>query len=203
MSYTVNSFAIAENLFVKRNPVRVAGFMLAILGGVALIAVSAKVQVPFWPVPMTLQTLAIMAIFAAYGLRLSLATIIAYLAAGFAGFSVFAGPVAGPAYFAGPTVGFLVGFVIAAAIVGYGADQGWAKNPFKLFATMVLADVAVFALGFLWLGFMFVSAKSGNTLGAAVAFKAGVQPYILADLVKIALASALIPALHGLLKPKQ
>lgn len=200
MSASTHSNAWVEQAIGSQSAVRMAWYAFLVLAGVALITVSAKIQVPFWPVPMTLQTLAIMVVAAAYGSRLGLATILGYLGAGLYGLPVFAGPAAGPAYFAGPTAGFLAGFVLLTAIVGYAADKGWAKNPFKLFGTMLFADILVFALGFFWLGFMFVSAKSGTTLGAATAFSVGVQPYILADLVKIALASALVPALYNLIK---
>lgn len=167
--------------------------------GVALIALSAKVQIPFWPVPMTLQTLAIAGIAAAYGLRLGLVTIIAYLAAGYMGAPVFAGPVAGPAYLVGPTAGFLAGFVILTAIVGYVADKTASKNPFALFGAMLVGDVVLFALGFIWLGYFFLT-SSGNTLGAEFAWAKGVSPYILGDIVKMALAAALVPAISRLMK---
>ena len=172
--------------------------LLLIAAGVAILAISAKIQVPFWPVPMTLQTLAIMGIAASYGSRLGISTILAYLAAGFAGAPIFAGPLAGPAYFAGPTAGFLLGFVVIAAIVGYAADKGWGKNPLKLFASMLAADILCFALGFVWLGFMFVSAKTGTTLGAATAYGV-VSQYFLADFVKIALAALAVPAISKIL----
>jgi biotin transport system substrate-specific component len=162
--------------------------------GIVLLTVSAKIQVPFWPVPMTLQTLAVMGIAAAYGSRLGVATIVAYLAAGFAGAPVFAGAVAGPAYFVGPTAGFLAGFVVIAAIVGAAADRGWANNPAKLFGTMLFADIICFALGFTWLAYMFVSPSSGATLGSATAYGI-VSQYFLADLVKIALAALTVPAI--------
>lgn len=162
-----------------------------IAAGVAVIAIAGKIQVPFWPVPMTLTTLAIMAIFAMSGLRLSLEIIFAYLAAGFAGLPVFAGALAGPAYFVGPTGGFLLGFVAAAIIVGWAADRGLARNPLSLFGAMLVGDIAVFALGFLWLGFLFTT-SSGTTLGAEVAFNNGVKPFVLADLTKIAVAAALV-----------
>ena len=118
---------------------------------------------------------------------------------GFAGAPVFAGALAGPAYFAGPTAGFLLGFVAIAAIVGYAADRGWARNPVKLLATMLAADVLCFALGFIWLGFMFVSANTGTTLGAATAYGV-VRQYFLVDLVKIAIAALSVPAITKLLK---
>ena len=138
MIFQNNSLAIAPNA-VSGSELKVGQFVLFVLAGVALIALSAKIQVPFFPVPMTLQTLAIMGIAAAYGLRLGVSTILAYLVAGFAGAPVFAGPIAGPAYFMGPTAGFLLGFIVIAAMVGYAADKGIAKSPAKLFATMLLA----------------------------------------------------------------
>jgi len=173
------------------SPARHIGLVLA---GVALITLGAKVQVPFWPVPMTLQTLALMVIFAASGMRLSLEIIFAYLALGLIGVPVFAGASAGPLYLAGPTAGFLIGFVGAAMIVGWAADQGMARRPLALFGAMVAADVVIFALGFLWLGFVFTT-SSGATLGAGVAFASGVKPFVLADLVKLVLAVVVITGL--------
>lgn len=192
-----SSLALAPSLFANTRGKSIQ-YALLMVFGIALLAVSAKIQVPFWPVPMTLQTLAVMGIAAAYGSRLAVSTILAYLAAGFAGAPVFAGALAGPAYFAGPTAGFLLGFVAIAAIVGYAADKGWARNPVKLFASMLAADVLCFALGFIWLGFMFVSAKTGTTLGAATAYGV-VSQYFLADLVKIAIAALSVPAITKLL----
>lgn len=162
-----------------------------VLAGVALITLGAKIQVPFWPVPMTLQTLALMVIFAASGMRLSLEIILGYLALGLAGVPVFAGAAAGPLYFAGPTAGFLLGFVGAALIVGWAADQGTARRPLALFGAMLAGDAVIFALGFLWLGFLFTT-SSGATLGADVAFASGVKPFVLADLVKLALAVVIV-----------
>lgn len=177
------------------------GLTLAVMVafGVALIALAAKVQIPFIPVPMTLQTLAIAGIAAAYGFRLGLATIFAYLAIGFMGAPVFAGPVAGPAYLMGPTAGFLAGFVVLTAIVGYVADRTSSKNPFALFGAMIVGDVVLFALGFVWLAYFFVTG-SGNTLGAEFAWAKGVSPYILGDIVKMALAAAIVPAIGRLMK---
>lgn len=193
------SLSIA-NIAAQRTQSKTLMRFILVAFGVALLALSAKIQVPFWPVPMTLQTLAVMGIAAAYGSRLGLATIIAYLMAGYAGAPVFAGPVAGPAYFAGPTAGFLAGFLAIALIVGAAADRGWGKSPAKLFGTMLVADIVCFAIGFSWLAFMFVSAKTGTTLGAETAFNVAVKPYILADLLKIALAALMVPAIGKLLR---
>ena len=100
--------------------------LLAIAGS-ALMAVSAKIQVPMWPVPMTMQTFAVLVIGMAYGARLAGATLLLYLAEGAVGFPVFASG-GGIAYMAGPTGGYLVGFLIAAVMVGWLAERGWDRN---------------------------------------------------------------------------
>lgn len=174
-------------------------YPLLVIFGIALITISAKIQVPFWPVPMTLQTLAIAGIAAAYGLRLGLATIVAYLAAGYFGAPVFAGPVAGPAYLLGPTAGFLAGFVVLTAIVGYVADRVNSESFWKLLGAMLVGDALLFTMGLIWLGYFFVTG-SGATLGGAFAWEKGVQPYILGDVVKMVLAAAAVPAISSLMR---
>ena len=196
---SLNSAAALTPRALSNSSYKAALYAVMIALGVVLIAISAKIQVPFWPVPMTLQTLAITGIAAAYGFRLGLATILAYLGAGYMGAPVFAlGAIAGPAYFAGPTAGFLAGFVVLTAIVGYVADRVRSENVFALFGAMLVGDVILFALGFAWLGFGFVTG-SGATLGAEFAWAKGVQPYILADLVKMILAAAAVPAISRLI----
>ena len=99
----------------------------AILLGVCLLTLSAKIQVPFWPVPMTMQTLVVLIIGMAYGTRLGAGTVLAYLLVGAAGFPVFAGTPErgiGLAYMMGPTGGFLMGFVVAAWITGLLPNAG-------------------------------------------------------------------------------
>ncbi len=174
-------------------------YPLLVIFGIALITLSAKIQVPFWPVPMTLQTLAIAGIAAAYGLRLGLATVVAYLVTGYFGAPVFAGPIAGPAYFVGPTAGFLAGFVVMTAIVGFVADRVSSESFWKLLASMLAGDALLFALGFVWLGYFFVTG-SGDTLGSAFAWAKGVEPYILGDIVKMILAAAAVPAISILMR---
>lgn len=170
--------------------------VILVLVGTGILTLSAKINVLTQPVPITLQTFAIMAIAAAYGRWLAVATVLAYLAEGFAGLPVFASPVAaGPAYFIGTTGGFLIGFIAIAYVVGWAADRGWDRSPIKLGAAMIVGDAIAFALGFLWLAW-FATLSSGATggIGAASAFEFGIQPFILPDLVKIALAALFIPA---------
>ncbi len=164
---------------------------LLVLAGTALLALSAKIQIPFYPVPMTMQTLVVVLIGAAMGMRLGVATILLYLAEGAAGLPVFAGPVAGLAYLSGPTAGFLLGFVLAAAAAGYLAERGWDRNLVGTFALMVLAASLIYLPGLLWLGALF---------GADIAITKGFLPFILGDLLKIALATVILPVLWKIIR---
>ena len=161
-----------------------------VAGGVCLITLGAKASVPFWPVPLTLQTLAISVVAAAYGLRLGVATVATYLLTGLLGAPVFAGWSVGIAPFMGPTGGFLAGFLVMAAIIGAAADRGWDKAWPTTLAAMALANVIVFVPGLLWLG---TFTGYGEKLLAA-----GLWPFALGTLVKTALAAALMPAAWAL-----
>jgi biotin transport system substrate-specific component len=186
----ISNPSLAARLWPASSSVVLRTILLVVLGIVAL-WVSAKIKVPFWPVPMTLQTFAVMAIAAAYGSRLGVVTVIAYLAAGMAGLPVFTNTppaMAGPAYLLGPTGGFLVGFVVAAFIVGYAADRHWDRSVPKLLAAMLVADVAVFCLGLAWLGLAVPALGHSWQL-----LEAGLFPFILGDLLKVLIAALAIP----------
>ena len=165
---------------------------LALLGTLVL-ALSAKINVPFYPVPQTLQTLAVFGIAAAFGRNLAVATMVLYLAEGLVGLPVFAGPTAGPAYMVGPTAGYLAGFVVSAAIVGEAADRGWSRSIGWMSLAMLAGNAIVFALGWAWLA---------SLIGPAAAFSGGVAPFILGGLVKIALAAGIVAALWKLVPPR-
>ena len=155
--------------------------------GTALMALSAKVSLPLPYVPMTLQTLVVLMIGAAYGWRLGSATMIAYLVEGAIGLPVFAGPIGGLAPLVGPTAGYLFGFVAAAFITGYLAERGWDRSMVWLFAAMAIGHAIILMAGFGWLAF-------GIGLGVAKAWQGGIVPFIAASLVKNALGAALMPA---------
>ena len=157
------------------------GAALALLGTLVLV-VSAKVQVPFYPVPMTLQTLAVLTLGALFGARLATATVALYLGEGLIGLPVFAGAAAGPAYLVGPTGGYLVGFLLAAALVGALAERGWTRGWLLALAAMALGHVVLFATGFAWLAL---------ALGAGKAWAVGVAPFYAATVAKTLLAAAL------------
>lgn len=163
--------------------------------GIAALILGAKTQVPFWPVPMTLQTLALMLVIGQGGARGALATVAGYIALGIAGLPVFAGALAGPAYLAGPTAGYLFGFLLAALVGGALVDRGAHSHPFRLFCALLLADTLVFSSGVFWLGLVFTSA-SGQHPGLGAAFASGAAPFLLGDLLKLVLATVLLTRLR-------
>jgi biotin transport system substrate-specific component len=149
----------------------------------ALLAVSAHLQVPFWPVKLSMQTFVVLAIGMTYGSRLGGLTLLAYLAEGAVGLPVFQSGT-GLAYLAGPTGGYLVGFLLAATVVGALAERGALVRVPVAAAVILLAELLIYAPGLAWLAMLFGPAKS-------LAF--GLTPFIPAELAKMALAVALVP----------
>lgn len=171
---------------------RLATQIVLAVAGTLILTLAAKTKVPLGLVDLNLGTLAIMLIGAAYGWRLALATVLLYMAEGAAGFPVFQGTPErgiGLAYMAGSTAGYLVGYVILAFIAGWAADRRLDRNPLKLGAALLVGAAIVLALGFAWLS---------TLVGVEKAWQLGVQPFILADLVKVALAAAAVPAVWSL-----
>lgn len=161
--------------------------LLAMIGS-GLLALAARISVPFIPVPLTLQTLVVLLLGAVLGARLAAGTALLYLAEGAAGLPVFAGTPEhgiGLAYMMGPTGGYLVGYVIAMGLIGWFAERGADRSAARLGAAMLAGQVVIFGLGFAWLA---------HLIGAPSAFKFGVLPFIAGDLVKTLLAALLVPA---------
>ncbi|HEX7073930.1 MAG TPA: biotin transporter BioY [Hyphomicrobiaceae bacterium] len=162
--------------------------------GTLLLTASAKIQVPFWPVPMTMQTFMVLFLGAALGPRLGALTVLLYLTQGAAGLPVFAGTPEkglGIAYMAGPTGGYLLGFTAGAYVVGWLAERGWDRSVLRLFAAMALGHVVIFAFGVAWLT---------QLVGLEKAWLLGVTPFYAATLFKTALGACLMPALWQLAK---
>jgi len=160
--------------------------------GTALLTLSAKVNLPLPYVPMTLQTLVVLVIGAAYGWRLGCATVIVYLVEGAIGLPVFAGPVGGLAPFFGPTAGYLLGFVAAAFITGWLSERGWDRSVPLLFMAMGMGHIIILGYGFAWLAF-------GLNLGFEKAWLVGIAPFVAASVIKNALGAALVPATRRML----
>lgn len=160
--------------------------VLAVVGSLAL-TLSAKTQVPFWPVPMTMQTFVVLVIGLAYGWRLGAATVALYLLEGVLGLPVFAGTPEkgiGIAYMMGPTGGFLAGFVLAAALTGWLAERGFDRSIPTTALAMVLGNLVIYGFGVAWLA---------GLIGIEKAVKFGLMPFLLGDAVKVALAACLMP----------
>jgi len=169
---------------------------LAILGGSALIGIGAQVSVPMLPVPMTLQTLAVVLVGLTAGSRLGAAAVLAYLAQGAAGLPVFAGGAAGLAWLAGPTAGFLWGFVGLAWLAGLAVERGLARG----FATTLLATLAVSGLlyvpGVLWL-------TAATPLDVNGAIAAGMLPFLPGDAVKAVIAALVVTGAWAALRDRR
>lgn len=169
--------------------------MAIVLFGTLFLAICAKIQVPVWPVPVTLQGFAVAVIAAAFGLRIGVATVALYLAEGAAGLPVFATG-GGAAYFAGPTGGFLIGFLAMAAIIGHAADRGASGRPLALIGAMLVGNTALLLFGFVWLVALAGSAKwidQDNVVASA--FAGAIQPFVLWDALKMALAGLTVAGL--------
>jgi len=154
-----------------------------VLVGVGILAVSARIQVPFYPVPVTMQTLAVMMIAMAYGSKLGTTTLFSYLLAGFLGAPVFAGG-AGFAYMAGPTGGYLAGFLLAGIVLGALADRGWTRNWQTTAAAMLVGTAIIYLLGVTWLS---------QLIGFDKAITFGLVPFIYGDILKLVIAAAAVP----------
>lgn len=160
--------------------------LIAVAGSLLLI-VSAKIQVPFWPVPMTLQTLAVLLIGITFGARLGTAAVILYLLEGALGLPVFAGSPArgiGIAYMIGPTGGYLLGFLAATLVLGYFARRGWDRGIATALLAMLTAEAVIFLFGVGWLAAL---------MGFETAVAAGLLPFLPGEALKLALAAALLP----------
>lgn len=160
---------------------------LAFVGSLALWA-SAKIHVPFWPVPLTMQTFMVLLIGCAYGWRLGSATVLLYLAEGAMGLPVFSGTPErgiGLAYMAGGTGGYLVGYVFAAAACGWLAERGFDRHALGTAFAMLVGNILLYVPGLLYLGVLFGWDKP--------ILEWGLYPFLLGDLTKLALATALLP----------
>ena len=190
--------ADATGVWMKRTVLFVAG--------IAALWVSAKVQVATVPVPVTLQLLVVMVIGAGYGARLGFSTLLGYLALGAAGQPVFAGTPEkgiGWLYMLGPTGGYLLGFALAALVVGYLAQRGWDRSPISMAAAMAVGLLCVYVPGVAWLssGFSLIGAPFAEAFtgyGWENWYAYGVKTFIWVDALKLVVAVMLFPAIWGL-----
>jgi biotin transport system substrate-specific component len=191
---TAQTRSLAEEFQPEGQLAKAVWYVSLALAGTALMTLAAKTKVDMVFVNVTMQTFAVFAISAAYGSRLAVATMALYLLEGALGMPVFTGTPEkgiGLAYMVGPTGGYLLSYLAAAWIVGLAADKGFARNPVVLGAAMFAAEVVILGMGFVWMA---------HLLGFEKAFTFGVGPFIVADILKLALAAAIVPAVGSMFK---
>ncbi len=160
------------------------------LMGTVLLAISSKIKIPFYPVPMTMQTLVILFLGVSLGWKLGIATVSLYLFEGIIGIPVFSGSPekgVGIAYFTGPTMGYLIGFLFTVYFAG---SFNFSKNLFIKFLQLLFSISFIYILGILWLGTLIGWEKP--------LFQLGVQPFLLAELFKILIILISFPQIKKL-----
>ena len=167
---------------------KIAKVVLISVLGTLLLTISAKIKIPFYPVPMTMQTFVVLFLGIAFGYKIGLATISLYMLEGILGIPVFANSPEkgiGIVYFTGPTMGYLIGFLVAVFFAGYlKLEKPTITNILFTFFKLIFSVSFIYILGLLWLSAL---------IGWDKAFKFGAQPFLLAELFKILLLTALYP----------
>ena len=186
--YSENTLALATR------PKAGLGYqLLLIVAGSLLVAIAAQIEVPMWPVPVTLQTLAVLLVGGVLGSRLGALSLLAYLFEGAIGLPVFAGGGGSLAYFAGPTTGYLIGFVVAAFVVGWFCERGWDRKMGTAVIVMLLGTAIIYLFGLPWLA---------QFTGLDNVLQLGFFPFIPGDVLKAIIAAVALPVGWKLLARK-
>ena len=183
----MNSSLLSDRLWPVSGNALARNAVLAVVGSL-IVAAAAQINVPMLPVPMTLQSLAVLAIGAAYGARLGALTLALYALEGVVGLPVFAEFKSG---FMLASFGYVLGFILAAGLVGWLAERGWDRSGVKMFAAMLLGAAVLYGPGLAWLAVWIGS--------FAKAIEFGLLPFIAGDVVKAAIAALAFPAAHALM----
>jgi len=160
-----------------------------ILGGAVLTAVAAQIAIPMWPVPITGQTFAVLLVGAVLGASRAAVSMIAYFSMGAIGLPVFTGAVAGVSF--GTTFGYQVGFIAAAAVVGWLAQLNWQRKVSGVLASFLIGNGVIYLFGLPWLAFALANLGMASNVTSVLA--AGLIPFLLGDAIKMALAAAVLP----------
>ncbi|UCH25483.1 MAG: biotin transporter BioY [Trueperaceae bacterium] len=174
---------LVQHLVPIRNRLLRTGFQIG--AGIVLLALLAQIRIELGPVPLTGQTLGVLLIGAAYGVGLGSLTVVAYLIVGGLGLGVFAGGASGWAVFGGPTAGYLIGFVLAAALVGYLAQRGWGRRFYTTALAMLLGNIVIYLSGLLWLSQIAPDVRT--------TLQWGLIPFLPGDVIKLLIAASLLP----------
>jgi biotin transport system substrate-specific component len=170
-------------------PRSIASDIALILGGALLTAVAAQIAIPMWPVPITGQTFAVLFVGAVLGASRGALSMITYFSLGAAGLPVFTGAAAGITF--GTTFGYLVGFIAAAAVVGWFAQLNWHKKISGVIASFAIGNAVIYLFGLPWLAFALSNLSLASDISAVL--MAGLVPFLVGDAIKMALAAAALP----------
>ena len=196
MASLTQTHVLAETILPQDGVARLGKQVALVVAGVALMWIAAKIKLPMWPVPATMQTFVLLTIGASYGVRLSVITLLAYVAVGALGFDVFTNSSTdnnGLSYMLGATGGYLVGFVAAAAVMGWLAGRGWDRSFTFALPMMLIGLAIVYAFGLPWMAYLFA-----ETRGMAWVIQWGFTNFIPFEVAKVALAALMFPAIWKL-----
>lgn len=164
---------------------------ILIVAGVAIVAALAQVQIPMWPVPITGQTLGVMLVGAALGSWRGASSMALYMVLGLAGLPIFAGGDGSVSMVSNPSFGFIIGFVFAAALIGWFSERRWDRRPLLSGLGFLGASLVPFAFGLPYMAFILGSLGFPNDLGTVLAL--GVYPFLIGGVVKWAVAASVLP----------
>lgn len=201
MAETSSRTVLTEALWPAEGTMLWAKRIVLVAVGIVALAVCAKIKVPVWPSPVaiSLGTFAVLTIGAAYGPRLGLATVGGWFLLGALGFDVFqnsSSGVTGLAYMMGATGGYLVGYLLATAFLGWAARRGWDRSVPGMAGAMLVGNALIYVPGLLWLGYLvanglFDPAKYASVADQTLAW--GLTPFLIGDAIKLALAALIVP----------
>ena len=167
--------------------------------GVLLMTLLAQVNIPWYPVPLTGGTFGALLIGGLFGMRRATLTLGAYVLVGVLGLGVFSEWNGGWDYFTGSTGGYLSGYILAAAFVGYFADRGFDRNILSMIGVLLIGNALIYAVGVPWLA-SWTPPGAEAALGWSTAYDVGVMPFIPGDVVKLFAAACLLPGGWALLR---
>ena len=204
----MNNILLIDALFANLKTQKLVRNIFIIIIGSFILTISARVKIDIPPVPITMQTLVVLVFALTVGWKLSVATFSFYLFQGFVGIPVFASPpFGGPAYFIGPSAGYLMGMLFSCYFVGLMAEKNYDKNYFKTLLILFLGSIIIFVPGLLWLGFwyniLWTEAGSVDAYQSySKAINNGLLLYKFTEPVKIALAATITPLIWQFIKNK-
>lgn len=187
--------AVLVERLIPRRSVAVEATLVA--AGTIIVALSAMVQIPFYPVPFTLQTMAVLVVGAALGPRRAATSLALYMVLGVAGIPWFAGFTGGIAAIAKPTFGYIIGFIPAAFVLGYFARREWDRSLWRSLAAFGIGVALPFVFGVPYLMGVF-NFVLGQSMSVSAALAAGLYPFLIGEVVKWLAAAALLPGMWAL-----